>query len=757
MTDTLSPLSGALTVRHLRRDRALAPGGDRFPDVVRKFLPLVHGTALALIPENPAAAETVARAVFETLAIRWRSLSRKTALATWLTRSTWLATARERSALGLARKPQTPEGQVAFACVKAVTALKASFADAVLACHALNEPLEEAAAALRVKPARLGKWRAAGAAKLNKRLQKIAARLQAPQFDAAAYLAAMPLQPPPEMESGIVEAMAAWQRKTKRSRLAAKTVAAWQWIGFRRFCKGIAAGVAITLCALVGFGLTMKFLIDGGHFNLALAFTENMQKGLAKEFPGMLAPARPWPVTPEDRRHASLAPPKSSAELYGLTNIWLARIILTPSQWKAIQPKSIPPVQNNGGPLALRNSKASRSGLAGALGIDFHWGEGSFEFAGETFDPVGVRFRGNGTFLNSLFGHKQSYKVDLNRVKKGQSIVGVSTLNFVNSIPDFSYVKDALAEKLFRELGAVAPRTAYAYLTVDAPGALTNQPLGLFALIENIDADFAKDRFGSKAVPIFKPVDYNLFSDLGKSWEDYREIYDLKTKATEEQLQRVVDMAHLVSHAGDEEFATRLPDFLDLEEYAAFLAGHVLLSSYDGYLSNGQNFYMYLDPRSNKFGFIPWDQDHAWGEFAYVSTAEKRETASIWKPASYNNKFLARVLKVEAFRVVYRKKLEEALAGPFTVERLNRDVDMLAAAIRPAVAAESAFRLQRFEIAVSTNWVSGPRDGHMHDGTAEGPRRPAHQIKRFILARTQSVRDQLDGKSEGSLITGFGN
>jgi spore coat protein H len=422
-----------------------------------------------------------------------------------------------------------------------------------------------------------------------------------------------------------------------------------------------------------------------------------------------------------------------------------------------MKPVTVPPAHNlPNGKMALRNPKASRSGLAGAIGIDFKWSEGAFEFAGERFQTVGIRYRGNGTYINSLFGSKQSYKVDLNRVKKGQTIGGVTTLNFVNSIPDFSYLKDALAQKLFRELGAVSPRTAYAYLTVDVPGQFTNQALGLFVLIEDIDGIFAKDRFGSKSVPIFKPVTYDLFADWGKDWSAYKEIYDLKTKATAEQLARVPEFAQLVSHASDEDFARKLPEFLDLEEYAAFVAGHVLTSSYDGYLSNGQNYYVYLDPTSNKFGFIPWDQDHGWGEFGYVSKAEKRETASIWKPSAYDNKFLKRVMKVGAFREVYRRKLEQGLAGPFTVERLDREIDVLAAAIRPAIEAESDFRLKRFEIAISTNWVSGPRDGSMNAGTAEGPRAPAHQLKRFIRARMQSVRDQLDGKTEGALIRGFG-
>jgi hypothetical protein len=77
--------------------------------------------------------------------------------------------------------------------------------------------------------------------------------------------------------------------------------------------------------------------------------------------------------------------------------------------------------------------------------------------------------------------------------------------------------------------------------------------------------------------------------------------------------------------------------------------------------------------------------------------------------------------------------------------------------VRPAVAAESDFRLKRFEIAISTNWVSGPRDTPPGDfRSKEGARAPAHQIKRFIQNRTKSVRDQLDGKEEGVTIRGWG-
>ena len=94
--------------------------------------------------------------------------------------------------------------------------------------------------------------------------------------------------------------------------------------------------------------------------------------------------------------------------------------------------------------------------------------------------------------------------------------------------------------------------------------------------------------------------------------------------------------------------------------------------------------------------------------------------------------------------------IEEALATHFTVDRLYAQIDQLAAVIRPAVAAESDFRLDRFAKSVSSDWLPRPSDERK---PAEGPDAPVHQIKRFIENRIVSVREQLEGRSEGARLT----
>jgi hypothetical protein len=728
----------AAKFRVLRRDPAFAPRGGSFPELVHAFLPLVRGMALALIPEHVASADPVAQAVFRCLMVRYRKPPRRSFVVVWLMHTTMLAVARERKIL---RLPQFPAELAARDRARAfgkLTRLRPSKQVAVILRNMAGHGAEEGGRALQITPRRFLKLADSGIGTLAG-----AARLS--RFEVQALLSTSALPVVPATEVYLLAALEGWGERPAADNLVRGVLRSWRWIGFKSSLKKGVALLAVLVLLLSGLVGVFGHFFKQGY--LTIWIIEFTQRQLAKELPEILQPARPWPVSEREKAFVNRAAPSGANDLYGLTNIWTSRLSFTAEQWERMQPSRIRPVPNlfQDGRIALRNPRAQRSGLAGAVGLDFNWVEGDFELAGLAFRKVAVRYRGNGTYLNSLFGPKQSFKVDLNKFVKGQKLGGLDKLNFLNSIADFSYLHDALAEKLFADLGVPAPRTAYAYMTVDVEGAQAEQALGLYVMVENIGGEFAEDRFGSKQTPIYKPVTYDLFLYLGEDWDAYAEIYDLKTKATEEEKQRVIDFARLVTHADDSEFARLLPDFLDLQNFAAFLAGHVLMSSYDGFLSNGQNYYLYLDRRSNRFGFIPWDQDHGWGEFGYVGTKEQREQASIWQPGAYRSHFLNRVMQVEEFREVYRRTLEAALEGIFTVERLFTQIDQVAGLIRPAVAAESDFRLARFDQAVSSTWLPIATE----TSSKEGPKAPVHQIKRFIEKRIESVSAQLKGESEG--------
>jgi spore coat protein H len=108
------------------------------------------------------------------------------------------------------------------------------------------------------------------------------------------------------------------------------------------------------------------------------------------------------------------------------------------------------------------------------------------------------------------------------------------------------------------------------------------------------------------------------------------------------------------------------------------------MNNWDSILQRGQNFYMYLNPTSNKFMFLPWDQDHSWGHF----NAQFAPTGSIIKPWPERVRFLERMMAVPAFRQVYLARMREFSGTIFAPERFPPQLAELVAAIRPDVVKE---------------------------------------------------------------------
>lgn len=622
----------------------------------------------------------------------------------------------------------------------AIDRLSPAQRDAVLLRTLLHQDLASVAGILRTSERRADKRVARGVKKLTRRLRRRGVVTDAETLAQVCAAEGCAVPVPEGLTDGILASIDERLGRKPSFKLARRTLNTLAWARWRRrFAIGVPT--FSVLLAILG---AVAWRIDArtGHSRLISAFIVWKTRF---DVWRVTEPVRPWPTNAATPRlDAGIV--RNARDLYQTTNIWLAHLNFTREQWLALEPKHIDPLPNfllPDGMILLRNPQARRSGLAGVLGYEFDWTRAGFEFGSVAFTNVAVRVKGN---LTSLCWPKRAFKVDLNRFAKGQKLGGLDELTFNSLAWDYSCLMDALGHEFFRDAGVPAPRTAYAWLSASVAGRWDRKPLGLYLMVEPVDKAFVAERFGSKGTPVFKPVTYELFKHLGDDWSVYAGIYDLKTEATPEQQRRVIELARLVTSATDAAFAAQIGNLLDLDEFARFLAGEVLLSNYDSILADGQNFYMVLDPRSNKFGFVPWDLDAAWGDF-WLATKPEFERASIWHPWVGENRFVERVMAVEEFRRLYRLHLEDFLTRLFVPHRLHRRIDEMAAVIHDPLAAESAFRLNKFEQAVGLKPLK-PSPGE----TPQGVNHPAHELKRFIEARAKSVRQQLDGKSKGMIL-----
>ncbi len=459
-------------------------------------------------------------------------------------------------------------------------------------------------------------------------------------------------------------------------------------------------------------------------------------------------PLKPPPVAREDpvlavALRSDGRQVQTPADLYSLQGLWDVRLRFSSNQWADLGPRrieSLPSIVQSDNRPAVRNPAAPRPGVAGVLGFDQPWSTADLEISGLLLTNVPVRFKGNGTFLDSLGSYRKPFKVSLGRSDPPRRFARLREFNLSNMAGDPSCARETLAYELHREAGVPASRTAYVRLRLSIDGRFENGLLGLYLLVENPDADWLERTVGVPGGTLFKPVTYNLFEDLGEDWKAYAEVYDPKGPAGPDAQRKLMELCRLVSRADDAEFAQRIGQHLDLQAFATFMACQVLMANYDSILATGQNFLVYLDPRDGLFRFVPWDMDRAFGNIPFVGTEEEREQASLRRPWVGTNLFLERMFAVLDFQARYDAELRRISASLFRLERLERRAIELADRVRPFVAEESMERLSNLERAMADPATVQP---------GEPGKENIPNLRKFLAARVRSVEEQLAGRSAG--------
>src|SRR5947208_1085055 len=89
-------------------------------------------------------------------------------------------------------------------------------------------------------------------------------------------------------------------------------------------------------------------------------------------------------------------------DIFRFTNVWTIQLSFTPEQWQAMEPKQAGGPQRGGRRGSfLQGPEGGRNGIAAAFGVVFDYVRADLEFGTNKFKDVGVRYKGNGTFLSS--------------------------------------------------------------------------------------------------------------------------------------------------------------------------------------------------------------------------------------------------------------------------------------------------------------------------------------------------------------------
>jgi spore coat protein H len=309
--------------------------------------------------------------------------------------------------------------------------------------------------------------------------------------------------------------------------------------------------------------------------------------------------------------------------------------------------------------------------LGGGFGLTFPVVHADLLVNGVEIKDVGLRYKGNNSFVKPSPANpfRANLKIKTDQFGGKGAWEGVETLNFNAGARDPSLMRETMAFAIFRAAGVPAPRTAYAELTFNVPGLYNNAPGGFFTLVENVNKQFLKRVLPPGTGLLMKPEgSRGGVQSQGPNWDAYINIYRPEREATPHEQQRMIEFAGLISQTDVALFREKIGTYLDVDQFLRFIAVHLFIQNNDSYVGGGNhNYYLYLDPKDDKFRFIPWDQD-----LSMNSGRGNVAGPDILRYPNQNNPLIYWLLDDPAVAERYRAIVKELAATVFSAPALNK-------------------------------------------------------------------------------------
>ncbi len=241
-------------------------------------------------------------------------------------------------------------------------------------------------------------------------------------------------------------------------------------------------------------------------------------------------------------------------------------------------------------------------------------------FDGIAYDSVGIKFKGNSSYNNPSV--KKSMKIDLDYHIANQDIDDLNKFNLGNGFKDPTFMREKLMCDFMIANYIPAPRVTYAKVYYN------NQYWGFFTLTEEANKDFVDGWFNDKRGNLFKGDPSGDLKWIDANPASYYNKYELKTNETQNDWTDLVQLIKVSNNTPIADLRDSVDSHFNTSEFLRGWAACNIFSNLDSYIGSGHNYYIYHDSVANKFRWIMYDVNEAFGVFAMSMSITQLENLS---------------------------------------------------------------------------------------------------------------------------------
>lgn len=234
------------------------------------------------------------------------------------------------------------------------------------------------------------------------------------------------------------------------------------------------------------------------------------------------------------------------------------------------------------------------------------WIEATVTIDGETFEAAGLRLKGNSSLRGASDDADPTdlpWLISLDKFTDGQELDGWTEL-IVRSNSSETALNEALALDLLAEAGLASEHAVASSFSVNGADAR------LRLVVQNLDERWEEENFSTPGL-LYKAEAGGDWSYRGDDPDSYTDVFDQETG--DDDLTPLIELLDFINNSSDEDFAAELPERLDVESFARYLAFEEVVDNFDDIDGPGNNSYLRYDAESGAFTVVAWDHNLAFG------------------------------------------------------------------------------------------------------------------------------------------------
>jgi spore coat protein CotH len=321
---------------------------------------------------------------------------------------------------------------------------------------------------------------------------------------------------------------------------------------------------------------------------------------------------------------------------------------------------------------------------------------------GENLQPPDVGPAGDMPAMQGDASAKLPLMIKFNEFVSGQTYQGYKNLAIrtYGISSDAAMLHEPVTNSVFRLAGLPATQTAYVGLQ------LNDGAEQLYSISEVINDDYLEQHFDNPDGVLYKAEVGSTLTYAGEDPSLYATNFTQQTRVNDADMAPLIAFMRFLSESDDATFERELPDWLDVDAFATYLAINNLLVNTDSIIGMNNNYYLYYDDVSQRFTLLMWDANESLGKHAGASGAAQYDIYDVSQQGGRGrgggtNTLVSRFMASPTFKALYEAKLQQVYQQAFASGAMTALVEQYADLVRQANRGRDLVVLEDYERAVA--------------------------------------------------------